>query len=680
MKHILIFFVYLTILASCSPESKEMGHFEILPSPQKQLINGVSELEPGLFQALLNQKDITASAESLALISGQNEYLEVVIDTTLSIAAEGYRLKIDPEKIKITGKDAAGAFYGLMTLKQVIQDASDQGVSMPQIEIEDYPLLAYRAIHVDVKHHRETLDFYYDLMDRLALYKINGIIAEVEDKIKYTRRPLIGSEDALTKEEWAKLSSYALERNIEISPLVQGLGHASFILKHPKYDDLRDNSESDWAFNPLDPEYYELQFDLYLDALEALPDGDYLHIGGDEVHTTGKGSGKSALELQLMWLDKVCKFAEEQGRTPIFWDDMPLKHAGVYRPMFDRNIKPEKVDSIWEANESKLVEFMDLFPKNCVYMRWNYQTPETYGNLKAMDWFTTNGFQAMGATAGQTRWSLMPQAESNIDNIRSFALSSIDKGLDGLLLTLWDDDSPHFELYIRGVMAFAEYTWSGDARSKEDFKLVFAQRAFGFNTQDTIFNFIDELEKPVGYWKNALLEKGKQRNNLRKFEDPIKQATLALPDPAEKGKWAEDNAERLDMAREYLLLTDTIAHKINNALKGAERGKYTLRVYQQVNELVRFSLNALLTLEAYDMATEDNKEEALQQVMQLKKDFQGTRSELESVYGEVRLLSKPAGYILDQDHHTHNANQSLNFDWQFYPEMLLLEKIDGEMN
>ena len=47
------------------------------------------------------------------------------------------------------------------------------------------------------------------------------------------------------------------------------------------------------------------------------------------------GSGKSSLELQLLWLNKVCKFAEEHGRTPIFWDDMPLKFAGVYDPMFN---------------------------------------------------------------------------------------------------------------------------------------------------------------------------------------------------------------------------------------------------------------------------------------------------------------------------------------------------------
>ena len=71
----------------------------------------------------------------------------------------------------------------------------------------------------------------------------------------------------------------------------------------------------------------------------------------------------------------------------------------------------------------------------------------------------------------------MPQRESNMKNIRSFALSSIKTGLNGLL-TLWDDDSPHFELYHRGIIAFANDTWSRDQLSKKRLKSAFRQRVF----------------------------------------------------------------------------------------------------------------------------------------------------------------------------------------------------------
>ena len=106
-------------------------------------------------------------------------------------------------------------------------------------------------MHIDIKHHLEKKSYYFDLIDELAKLKINGIIVEFEDKLKYNFRKEVGSSDALSIEWWGRLSDYAIERNIAISPLVQGLGHASYILKHEKNKFLRDKPESDWAFNPL---------------------------------------------------------------------------------------------------------------------------------------------------------------------------------------------------------------------------------------------------------------------------------------------------------------------------------------------------------------------------------------------------------------------------------------------
>ena len=145
------------------------------------------------------------------------------------------------------------------------------------------------------------------------------------------------------------------------------------------------------------------------------------------------------------------EFAKQNNRTPIFWDDMYLKHGGVWMVTRNTKLTKEKVDSIWIDKEERLTEYLDDFPKNCIYMRWNYFSPWAEGNLKTIDWYKENNLKVMGATAGQTRWVLMPQDYSNIESIKSFALTSVEKELDGLLLTLWDDDSPHFELYKRGI-------------------------------------------------------------------------------------------------------------------------------------------------------------------------------------------------------------------------------------
>jgi len=679
IKYFALLFIGFTF--SCAPEKQ--GAFKILPQPQQWEISGNSQLKTADLKYHFNADGIPLPpgsdflSEAKATDDRNQAQLVYAIDTELDLKAEGYLMDIGADQIQITAKDQAGLIYGLATLDQLMEDAAEQNVYLPKCQIKDFPLLSYRAIHWDIKHHLETLDYYYDLIDKLKKYKINAVIAEVEDKIKFKRQPLVGSSDALTIEQWQKLSAYAHERNISISPLVQGLGHASFVLKHKQYASLRDDPESDWAFNPLDPKTYELQYDLYLDAMEALPHGKYLHVGGDEVKTTGRNSGKSPLELQLIWLNKVCQFAEEHGRTPIFWDDMPLKQMGVYRPMFQPEMPKAKVDSIWNANQKNLAAFLPQFPKNCIYMRWNYHTPEAYGNTKAMQWFRDHGLKVMGATAGQTRWVLMPQREGNMDNIRSFALSSIETGLNGLLLTLWDDDSPHFELYHRGIIAFANDTWSGDQLSKDELKRAYRQREFSFLLADDEYAFIDALEKPVAEWKNILL-KGNKRNYLMEMEQPEEQGLIPLPNSQNPGQWSIDYQERVAMAEKMIESNIEIGKKIDQMQKIAKRNAYTLEVYQRVNEIVGFTPKLLLALERFDQAK--NEEERLiekAKIVQLETEFYDLRNKVEKTYAKTRIIHKPKDYILDQDHHHHLANQLKAFDWQFYAELLLFEKLNN---
>ncbi|KAB7529402.1 family 20 glycosylhydrolase [Flagellimonas olearia] len=673
-----VYCLMAVVMVACGEKSTPLGEFHILPSPDSFEISGVSKIEPQNIQTYGGSFTTELQMSEYLNLKEQADDADVTItiDENLDTNAEGYSLVIGEETIEIVGKDQAGAFYGMKTLEQLIQDAKDQKVNLPLVKITDAPKLAYRPIHLDVKHHLDTYDYYLKLINELADYKINAIIIEIEDKLKYTRRPIVGSKDALSKEQWKEISAYALKRNIRISPLVQGLGHASFVLKHKAFEHLRDDPKSDWAFNPLLDETYEVQFDLYRDALEAFPHGKYLHLGGDEVHTTGGNSGRSSLDLQLEWLEKVSQFAEEQGRIPIMWDDMLFKEVGVYRTMHYDEYTKEQVDSLWAVKETDLNQFLDDFPRNTIYMRWNYRSPQIYGNKKAMKWFEDHGLKAIGATAGQTRWVLMPQNESNIENIRSFALSSIDNGLNGLLLTLWDDDSPHFELYKRGILAFAEYAWAGDKRSKEEFKDVFRFRYFGDTAMDGEFAFIDALEDPVAKWKNILLQ-GNQRNYLKTMESPLEKGVMDLPDANNPGKWTEANSERIAHAKEISATGEQVLGVIDSLSQVADRNTYTLEVYKEVAGLVVFSANLVEELAKVDaLPSVEERKKGLQEILAQKKAFAQLRKGLETVYSKTRILQKPKDYILDQDHHVHLANQSLNFDWQFLAEMKFFEKLE----
>jgi len=655
MRLVLISLISILFI-NCSSNKNVLKDFKLLPSVQEiKYNNGLSDLNI----------EINNLSESTINYS---------IDPNLNVIKEGYKLNIYKNKISIIAKDEKGLFYAFITLDQLIEDSKDQNINLPLVSITDFPLLKFRPIHLDIKHHMEKKSYYYDLIDDLAKQKINGIIVEFEDKLKYELRPEIGSSDALSIGWWVELSEYAKRRNITINPLVQGLGHASFILKHDANKHLRDVSTSDWAFNPLNPKTYELQFDLYLDAIKATPYSKYLHVGGDEVHLVER-DGKSQLELNLIWLNKVCEFAEKHNKIPIFWDDMPLKHAGVYNPMFNDKISKKEVDKIWKENEVSLMEFIEKFPKNAIYMRWNYQKSNTYGNQKAMNWYIKNGLNVMGATAGQTRWTLMPQNQSNISQIKSFAVNSIDKNLEGLLLTLWDDDSPHFELYKRGIAAFGQFAWSGNKTTMEEFKTSYRHRIFGYKFSNLEYSFIDKLEKPVGLWLNMLLSKKGWRPGLSKKENPIETDIIELPDLNNKGLWSKKYSEKIKNANESLFISNEVEQIIRYLLNNNSKNKYTLAIYNQVNELVKFSAKAILILEKLDISQGLDQKKSLEEIKNLQNKFDSLRINFEKIYSKTRILNKPEDYILDQDHHSHPANQTINFDWQFLSEILFLKKL-----
>ena len=668
----------MIFLNSCQ-KKKISDNFTLLPTVKNLQYNGkLSVLNCNSefnYYSESNELPVLLS-ETLKLKKGtaNKHNFSFEIDSELDIADEGYHLHISKENIKIKAKDKAGLFYSFISLNQLITDSKDQNINLPIVSIKDFPSLKYRSIHLDVKHHTEKKEYYFELIDELASLKVNGIIIEFEDKLGYQKRPIVAAPDSYSISWWKSLSDYADKRNIKISPLIQGLGHASFILKHKKFKGLRDISDNDWAFNPTISETYDLQFDLYKDAIKATPHGQFLHVGGDEVRVSNRGE-KKGFELNLLWLNKVSEFAKKNNRIPIFWDDMYLKHGGVWMVTRNTKLTKEKVDSIWIKNEKKLTEYLNDFPKNCIYMRWNYFSPWAEGNLKTIDWYKENNLKIMGATAGQTRWILMPQNESNIESIKSFSLTSVSKKLDGLLLTLWDDDSPHFELYKRGIYAFAEYTWSGNDSSIEDFKSKFRHRFFSPTLKNQNFEFIDDLEIPVRDWANLFVKEKKHRNQITKSDSPLESHIIDLPDINKPGEWSLKFNKKIFIAKKHILDLKKILEKINAQKIKTIRGNYALQVYEQVAKLALFSYKTFI-----DISNFDNGKNDVENLLNNRKEFLSLRHDFEEVYSKTRNIIKPEKYILDQDHHNHTANQTLNMDWQFISEIKLFEKINLTYN
>ncbi len=406
---VLLFILCFNLFASDKlPES-----FQILPQPKNVELFSDKGIEFGEIKSLKLDGNIgrpilgniLSQLPEISANEGGRITLKIVNDGNIPQSPEGYVLEVSRGNVQITSRGEAGLFYGCQTLEQMLEDAQEKSVAIPACKITDFPDYTYRSVHFDTKHHLDHINYYYESIDRLARYKINAITWEFEDKLSYQTHPLIGAPQAISIDEMAALTRYARERHIEITPLVQGLGHATFILKHQEYAYLREIKNNRWAFCPLHEGGYQVLFDLYREAIEATPGSKYFHIGGDEIGNIGlcerckpTADEKGKFELNLYWLNRACEFLVEQGRTPIFWGDMPFQYAGVWYTTREEEDSPE----LWEAGLIKLDEVKDRFPKKGVFMHWNYTTCRQPGNNRVLDWLTSHNLNTMISTGANS--------------------------------------------------------------------------------------------------------------------------------------------------------------------------------------------------------------------------------------------------------------------------------------
>jgi hypothetical protein len=678
MKKIKLLILILLVTQQLFAKQKDKV-FQILPAPQQiEFLSG-----RGLTHSELSFLSVTADTPipvlsplldrlPQAAMKGKGVAL-TLSDVGVPDSPEGYLLTVTAKGVAITARTKAGLFYGCQTLEQLMEDSRDFNKAIPAMRITDYPSLAYRAVHFDSKHHLSRMEYYYRVIDKLARYKVNAVIWELEDKLRFVRRPEVGAPNAISKQEMKALSRYAADRNVEISPLVQGLGHAGFILKH--HWELRETPTSDWEFCPSDPRTYEVQFDLYLDAMEALPHGKYLHVGGDEVGAIGidercKETGKTPFELQMIWLRKVCDFAVSHGRTPIFWDDMPLKHGNLWALILG-DASGEALDKAW--NTEKLDAAIKLFPKECIYMRWNYGDPTKPAHKRLLKWYHDKGIKVMAATAASAGDSpFLPRKDTRSHDIKAFSQLVEENQLEGILATAWDDGSPHWETVMRGFIAQGEFGWNPTARDVEAFKVAHAQREFGFNSTDNRMGFLEQLEQAAFFFDGALVVSGRRNPAWQTRDFKL----IALPNSDTPGVWSDTYKEKIVQAKAEESRYKTICEGIQTAQRTALRNRYTLDIYEKTAALLNYPVRLILSLHAYDMAATEAERCATKKEIQCVLDaFSTMRNELEAVYSEVRFMQRPEGFISDLNHHSHLAAKTNNSDWLYIYELPMIKQI-----
>ncbi|MFF8290483.1 beta-N-acetylhexosaminidase [Streptomyces sp. NPDC016309] len=260
-----------------------------------------------------------------------------------ALGDEGYRLESGPRGVTLTAREPAGLFHGVQTLRQQFPAAVEKDTWQPgpwQVAggtITDTPRYGYRGAMLDVSRHFFTVGQVKRYIDNLALYKINKLHLHLSDdqgwRIAIDSWPRLarhggstqvggGPGGHYTKDQYRDIVAYAASRHLEVVPEIDMPGHTNAALA--SYAELNCDGVAPPLYTGTEVGFSSLcvgkdvTYDFVDDVvreLAALTPGRYLHIGGDEAHSTGH-------EDYVAFMDRVQAVVAAYGKTVIGWHQL----------------------------------------------------------------------------------------------------------------------------------------------------------------------------------------------------------------------------------------------------------------------------------------------------------------------------------------------------------------------
>lgn len=270
-------------------------------------------------------------------IPAKGIYLSLSKDNELG--GEGYELNICKKKVSISANAPAGCFYGIQTLLQTLPVKALPGdkIAVATGVIRDFPEYGFRGAMLDVSRHFFDVKEVKKFIDFLAAYKMNILHLHLTDdqgwRIEIKSRPRLteiggrtevggGDGGFYTQEQYTELVNYAMDKQITIVPEIDMPGHTNAALA--SYAELNCDgiarelyTGTKVGFSTLcigKESTYQFIEDVIRELAEITP-GPYIHIGGDESHST-------PIEEYISFVNQVQRIVLKYGKRVIGWDEI----------------------------------------------------------------------------------------------------------------------------------------------------------------------------------------------------------------------------------------------------------------------------------------------------------------------------------------------------------------------
>jgi hypothetical protein len=600
----------------------------------------------GELDRLLNEQwNITGQ---ITTVPEKNEIILTRKNAPSELGDQGYKIAVSPERIVITARNSTGLFYGVQTLLQLVIKV-DNKLIIKGMTIDDRPDISIRAVHYDTKHFQEKKDYVKYFIRTLAGYKINMLIWEWEDKFAYKSHPEIGAPGAFTMEEMQELTVYARKYHIQIVPLIQGLGHVSYILKHPENRHLREIESNNWGFCPLREGTYDLMTDLIREAVEATPGSEYVHLGCDETYVLGKGiecgcrdkAEKDGIyALRETYINRMAELAKKLHRVPIAWDGgydpqekikpvEGLLTPGGFDPVLDK-ASLEKGYPLYIYDPNPGIEHL--------FLPYFYREDEK-GPVRS---HLEEAYDVLTKTAGTGDFT-------------------------GVISTSWNCSGVHNQIWMLRYLTAAEYTWNAGGPGLEEFVNSFFINYYGPESKDMKELFI-LLNKASYYYMSTFERKVWHWGEVGKTYLP----DLPRDDMEFDPFW---NTEYSDLIKRSVDIIPRMEHVLDicNANKDAGvRNIYDLELFEGLAKLFRHTAKTCLLLSEIEKSVTkaasfhfDNNRATYDELSHTVAIIEENLEERSSVYNDIKNTWEksqfPKGMSTSGKEYVHGRDQQRNF-------------------
>lgn len=273
-----------------------------------------------------------------------DEGLKLFINKNTALKDEEFRIDTTPEEIKIFAKTESAAYYGLLTLKEILKQTKNC------FYVEDYPDLEIRGVMIDISRTKvPTKETLKDMIKMFSKLRYNHIELYVEGfSFEYKSFPnVLDEKNFITLDDYLELEKYANEYYLDFVPNQNGFGHMADWLAKEEYKDLAECPEGFFIWgahrpastlDPINPKSTELVKKMYADMIPHTS-SKYFNMNFDEPYELGQGKSKekadetSVEDVYIEYFNNLAKEVKNYGKIPMLWGDVLIKH-------------PEKLDKL----------------------------------------------------------------------------------------------------------------------------------------------------------------------------------------------------------------------------------------------------------------------------------------------------------------------------------------------